>query len=106
MQDKPCFVYVTADRQEDTDKIEEALLNEKLAACVSVIQGVQSSYWWNGTIEKAEEKLMMIATKEALVPEITQRVNELHSYEVPEVACVEIKNGNPNYIKWIMENTK
>jgi len=106
MQDKPCFVYVTADRQEDVDRIEEALLNEKLASCVSVIKGISSSYWWKGSIEKAEEKLMMIATKEPLVAEITKRVNELHSYEVPEVAVVEIKSGNANYIKWIMENTK
>ncbi len=106
MQDKPCFVYVTADRQEDVDRIEEALLNEKLASCVSVIKGISSSYWWKGSIEKAEEKLMMIATKESLAAEIAKRVNELHSYEVPEVAVVEIKNGNENYIKWIMENTK
>jgi periplasmic divalent cation tolerance protein len=100
------IVFVTADKQEDVDRITESLLNEKLAACVNVVHGVDSHYWWKGSIEHVHENLLIIKTVKTKVVRVIKKVKELHSYEVPEVIAVDIDKGNPDYLKWIQESVK
>lgn len=63
----------------------------KLAACVNIIPQVKSCYWWDGKIEESQEQLLMIKTRQSLVPELTAFVTKNHPYEVAEVITTEVR---------------
>jgi len=86
--------------------IAERLVNEKLAACVNVITGVQSIFRWQGKIDNANENILVIKTKDNLYNELEERIKELHPYELPEIISVSIEKGLPKYLDWINESTK
>ncbi|MFH0924143.1 MAG: divalent-cation tolerance protein CutA [bacterium] len=92
--------------ENEVEKIANNLLEEKLIACVNVINGISSRYWWKGKIEKETEALLLMKTKDSLIENLISRIKELHSYEVPEVVVLDIEKGNPDYLKWIEEVTK
>ena len=86
--------------------IAERLVNEKLAACVNVITGVQSIFRWQGKIDNANENILVIKTKDNLYNELEERIKELHPYELPEIIAVPIERGLTEYLNWVSENTK
>ena len=81
-------------------------LNEKLAACVNVIPGVQSIFRWQDKIDNANENILIIKTKDSLYDELEVRIKELHPYELPEIISVPIDKGLNKYLDWISESTK
>jgi len=85
--------------------IAEALLSERLVACVNFIAGVKSRYWWKGALEEAAETFMLMKTTPELADRAAARLVELHSYDVPEAVVVDIEGGNPAYLKWIADVT-
>ena len=97
-------VYVTAPNPEEAKKIAASVLENRLAACASLIEGVNSAYWWRGKIEKATEVLIIMKTKRALAEELFKAVRKIHSYSVPEIIAVPITLGDPEYLKWIDES--
>lgn len=99
-------VLVTASSQKEARKIGMTLLKEKLAACVSIVPKVSSSYWWKGKIETASESLLIIKTEAARVPRLIRTVKQIHSYDVPEVVALPILEGNPEYTRWISQSLK
>jgi periplasmic divalent cation tolerance protein len=104
--DGPMVVFMTASSPDEGARLAEALVAEKLAACVNRIEGINSVYWWKGKVEHAEEVLLIAKTRGGLVGQLIARVKELHSYEVPEVIVLPIIGGNPDYMKWIEEVTR
>jgi len=98
-------VFITASNREEAARLAEALVSEKLAACVNRVDGVSSVYWWEGKVEHAAESLLVAKTRGDLVEKLVARVKELHSYTVPEVIALPILAGNPDYLKWIGEVT-
>ena len=88
----------------DADAIAKALVEERLAACVSVLPPMQSTYRWKGTVESAAERQLLIKTKAAQVAALEVRVRELHPYEVPEFLVLAIDAGSPAYLSWLREN--
>lgn len=98
--------YVTVPSKEMGAKIAKSLLNDKLAACVNIIPGVESYYWWDSKIESDPELLLMIKSRASLLESITAKVKEVHEYDTPEVISVPIIGGNPQYLKWIGESTR
>ena len=86
-------------------RIAEALVDERHAACVNLLPGVQSIYRWDGAIERAEEVLLSIKTTRAQFEPMTARIAPLHPYELPEVLAVEVVAGLPAYLDWIVDNT-
>ena len=78
-----------------------ALVEERLAACVNRLGPVQSTYRWKGQVERSEEHLLIIKTSEGLFDRLNKRVQELHSYSVPEVIALPIVDGNEGYLKWL-----
>ena len=99
-------VLVTAPTEEDAAKIANALVEEKLAACVNIIKGVRSIYSWQGKVEDDSEVLMVIKTKKSLFEKLSQRVVQLHGYEVPECVAIPITDGLKAYTDWIAEVTE
>lgn len=87
-------------------RIAEALVGERLAACVNVLPGVESVYRWEGRVVRAEEVLLVVKTVRAHLDALTARVVELHPYELPEVVALEIAGGLPGYLAWIADATR
>ena len=81
-------------------RIADALVDARLAACVSVLPGVHSTYRWEGTVERAEEVLLLIKTTRDALPALQARLPGLHPYELPELLAVEAA-GLPAYLEWI-----
>jgi len=98
-------VFITAPSGEEARKIAGRLVEERLAACVNIVDGVRSIYRWEGRIEDEAEALMIVKSRIALLPRLRSRVRELHSYTVPEVIALPIIDGSEEYLKWLSEET-
>jgi len=96
-------VYVTVGSPEEGERLAHALVEERLAACVSRVAPVRSVYRWQGQIEQNDEELLIIKTKRALFERLKTRVQELHSYSVPEIIALPILEGSEPYLKWLKE---
>jgi periplasmic divalent cation tolerance protein len=99
-------VLVTAKDSVEAKQIGELLIKEKLAACVNVIPGVNSTYWWKGKIESSNEALLLLKTSREKLDDLIDRVKELHSYETPEVLALPVEKGSPDYLKWLEESLR
>ncbi|MEJ2430731.1 MAG: divalent-cation tolerance protein CutA [Deltaproteobacteria bacterium] len=98
-------VYVTAPAEEAL-QMARTLVQERLVACVNMVPGLRSIYWWQGKIEDEPEVLCIMKTRSNLFESLRDRVRELHSYEVEEIIALPIVAGNLPYLDWIKENTQ
>jgi periplasmic divalent cation tolerance protein len=98
-------VYVTAPEGEAVN-LAKILVDERLVACVNLVPGLRSIYWWQGKVEDEPEVLCIMKTRSNLFESLRDRVRELHSYEVEEIIALPILAGNLPYLDWIKENTK
>ncbi len=104
--DSDCVaVIITAPSADAAEKLALGLLDEKLAACVNILPGVRSFFWWNGKVEQANECMMICKTTSGLSEKLVKYVRRNHEYEVPEVIVLPIIGGNRDYLKWIKEST-
>jgi len=99
-------VLVTAGSVEEGAAIGKTLVEERLAACCSVVPGVHSIYRWNGAIVEDAECLLVLKTETRLFDELERRIRALHSYEVPEVLLLPIDAGSEPYLQWLSANLK
>ena len=90
--------------RDEARKIAGALLDERLAACVQVKE-VESFYRWNDEIQHEQEYVLSIKTRDANYAKISERVQEMHSYEVPELIKIGIEDGSEKYLNWIKVST-
>ena len=100
------FIYSTFGSVADAERAAEALVREKLAACVNIHGGMRSVYEWKGTVEKEEEAAAFIKTRAALKEKALARLRELHPYEVPAMLVLPILGGNEDYLDWARGQTK
>lgn len=91
---------------DSADRIAHALLDERLAACVTQLPGVQSLYRWNGVIERSQEVQLLIKTWEDRLPDAIARLQALHPYELPEAVAVQASAGLPAYLDWVRAETR
>jgi periplasmic divalent cation tolerance protein len=82
-------------------RLAEALVGERLAACVNRIGPVQSTYTWQGAVESASETLLAIKTTAARFDALAKRLRELHPYDVPEIIATPVCAGLPEYLAWV-----
>lgn len=99
-------VHTTIDSHEAAQKIAEAIVSKRLAACVQVSGPITSTYWWQGKIEQAEEWLCTAKTRKELYNELEQAIREVHSYDVPEILAVDVVTGNIGYLDWVEQETR
>ena len=97
-------VLCTVPDRENAERIAETLVAEQLAACVNIIPGITSVYRWQGAVEKGEELLLFIKTRQDAYSALEQRIRALHPYELPEIIAVPIQTGQKDYIRWIESN--
>ena len=94
----------TVPDEKTAGQIADALVSEKLAACINIIPSIMSVYRWNDAIEHDQELLLLIKTSASVWPLLEARILELHPYELPEIIAVPIQTGQTDYIKWITNN--
>jgi periplasmic divalent cation tolerance protein len=95
------LAYVTAPDREEALRIGRALVEERLAACINVLDGMRSIYRWEGRIEEAQEAVLLIKTEESRTQAVIAKVKELHGYDCPCVVFWPLSGGNPDYLGWI-----
>jgi periplasmic divalent cation tolerance protein len=103
---KTNIIYITASNMDEARTIGKDLVSNRLAACVNIIDSINSMYWWEGEIQDDREVVVIAKSKESLVPELIERVKSLHSYSCPCVVSLPILDGNKAFLDWIVEETR
>jgi periplasmic divalent cation tolerance protein len=96
----PRLVLVTASSLEEARAIASALLEQRLAACVNILPGVESHYWWQGKLESAPEVMLLIKSSAGQFEALAALVKEKHSYACPEIVALSPEEIAPPYRKW------
>lgn len=99
------LVFVTTPNSEEAARLADALVSERLAACVNIVPAIESIYRWEGKVTRDSEALMIIKTTDERYPELERRVKELHSYSTPEVLALRIDRGSEQYLNWLRDST-
>lgn len=94
-------VFITASSRDEADRIAEQLVTERLAACVNIVDGCRSIYRWQGEIVKDDEVMMIVKSDAARFEQLVSRVNELHSYDVPEIIAVDLARVSEGYRRFL-----
>jgi len=103
--EKVVFLYVTTSGIDEAEKIARALLERRLCACVNIYPQVKSLYWWEEKIEDSQEAIMIVKTRESLVPEAERVIRENHSYTVPCIAKIPVKIVFKPFEEWLFKET-
>ncbi|MCX5709908.1 MAG: divalent-cation tolerance protein CutA [Candidatus Omnitrophica bacterium] len=96
--------FITAANKKQARAIAKALISKKLAACVNIIDKVESLFWWKGKVESAGEVLLMVKSRSEKLSKIIKTVKANHSYQVPEIISLPIKAGDAAYLRWINDS--
>lgn len=104
-QKKFVVVFITAKDTEEAQKIAKALIKRRQAACVNIVPRVNSHFWWKDKLKNADESLLIVKTREALLPEVIKSVKKIHSYSIPEILALPIIGGSRDYLEWIDHET-
>ena len=103
--ERAVLVYTTWPSIVEAETAGRKIVERRLAACVNILPGMISHYWWEGKIERAEEAVMLVKTRAALAESVRAAVKELHSYTTPAVMVLAVESLDPDYQKWIVEET-
>ena len=96
------LILTTASTHDEASRIAEALVAERLAACVQ-LSPIESWYRWEGRIEHAPEMRLHIKTTADRADQVRDRIRALHSYEVPEIVVLPIGGGSADYLDWLAQ---
>jgi periplasmic divalent cation tolerance protein len=99
------LVYVTAPSLAEAESLARLAVESRLAACANILPGMRSLYWWRGRLERGDETVLLLKTTDALAPALTEALVRAHSYDCPCVVTLPISGGNPDFLKWIDDET-
>jgi len=94
-------VITTTSNKKEAVKIVRSLLKERLIACANILGPVSSLFWWQGKIDEENEFLVFMKSHRSLFKRLSERVTEIHSYNVPEIIALPIIEGSPPYLGWL-----
>ena len=97
---------VTAPDRALARRLAKAALEAKLAACANIVPAVESHYWWEGKLESSDEVLLLLKTRQALLPKLERAVQEIHPYDTPEFIALPLTAGSRRYLAWLNDNTE
>jgi periplasmic divalent cation tolerance protein len=100
------FIYMTAGSRDEARKIGKALVVSRLAACVNILDNINSFYMWEGKVQDETEVVMIAKTTPARVPQLVEKVKSLHSYDCPCIVSIPVSDGNRDFLDWIAEEVK
>jgi periplasmic divalent cation tolerance protein len=100
------FVYTTYPSVVEAERAGRALVERRLCACVNILPGMISHYWWQGAIERGEEAVMIIKTRASLAERVSAAVKEMHSYSTPAILVLPLESVDKPYLDWLMAETE
>lgn len=102
------LVYITTKDKQEAKAIGRKIVKERLAACVNIIDGMESIYEWKGELVEDQEAILIAKTPYHNVKKLTERVKELHSYDMPSILSIQLaeQEGNEEYQHWLLENSR
>lgn len=103
-KDKYILLYITVGSKDEALNIGKTLLDEKLVACINIVDGMDSIYRWNGVIQESQEAILLAKTRKDFFNRVKHRVQQLHSYDVPCIVSFDINNVESKYKTWLGEN--
>ncbi|MGY1824131.1 divalent-cation tolerance protein CutA [Geodermatophilus sp. SYSU D00079] len=106
MQEECCEVVVTAADADWLAGYTRTLVEERLAACGHQVAAIRSVYRWDGAVHDEPEARVALHTRRSLVPAVVARTVELHPYDVPCVIALPLVDGNPEYLRWVVAETR
>lgn len=106
MSDDLCEVIITGPDAEWLAGFTRRLVEDHLCACGHNVSTIRSIYRWEGQVCDEPEARVALHTRRALVPEIVDRTNAEHPYDLPSVSAIPIVDGSPGYLQWIRDETK
>ena len=95
------FIYMTAGSKSEARKIAQALVESRLAACVNILDNMQSIYRWQGKVQEDSEVVLIAKTTETQVFRLIEKVKSLHSYDCPCVVSLPVLDGYPPFLNWV-----
>jgi periplasmic divalent cation tolerance protein len=103
--ERAVFVYTTYPSIVEAEQAGRALLERRLCACVNILPGMISHYWWQSAVERGEEVVMIIKTRSSLAEPVRAAVKEMHSYTTPAILVIPIESVDQGYLDWLMAET-
>jgi periplasmic divalent cation tolerance protein len=104
--ERAVFVYTTYPAIVEAEAAGRALVERRLCACVNILPGMVSLYWWQGKIDRGDEVVMIIKTRASLAEAVRAAVRQMHSYTTPAILVLPIESVDPDYHAWIVEETR
>ena len=98
-------ILVTFPAETDISGINTRLVNERIAACITVFPAVESIYRWGDEVLCAKERQLLVKTTGDQVHCLRERINALHPYDTPEFLVLSVVAGDERYLKWVEEST-
>jgi periplasmic divalent cation tolerance protein len=104
--ERAVFVYTTYPSVVEAEQAGRALVEQRLCACVNILPGMVSLYWWRGKIDRGEEVVMIIKTRASLAEPVRAAVKQMHSYSTPAILVLPVENVDPEYHAWIVAEAR
>jgi periplasmic divalent cation tolerance protein len=104
--ERAVFVYTTYPSIVEAERAGKALVERRLCACVNILRGMISFYWWQGKVDRGDEVVMILKTRASLSEKVCAAVKEMHSYTTPAILVLPIEKVDPDYHAWIVAETK
>jgi periplasmic divalent cation tolerance protein len=104
--ERAAFVYTTFPSVVEAEQTGRTLVERRLAACVNILPGMVSYYWWQGAVERADEVVMIVKTRASLTEPVRAALRQMHSYTTPAILVIPIEDVDPDYHAWIVKETQ
>jgi periplasmic divalent cation tolerance protein len=104
--ERAVFVYTTYPAIVEAEAAGRTLVERRLCACVNILPGMVSLYWWQGKIDRGDEVVMIIKTRASLAEAVRAAVRQMHSYTTPAILVLPIESVDPDYHAWIVAETQ
>jgi periplasmic divalent cation tolerance protein len=104
--ERALLVYTTYPSIVEAERAGRSIVEQRLAACVNILPGMVSHYWWQGAIERGEEVVMIIKTRASLAERVCAAVKERHSYTTPAIMVLPVEQIDSAYLGWLMAETE
>ncbi len=103
--ERAVFVYTTYPSVVEAEKAGRAVVERRLGACVNILPGMISHYWWEGAVERGEEAVMIIKTRASLAESVRGAVKETHPYTTPAILVIALEGVDQTYFAWMLDAT-
>ena len=104
--ERAVFVYTTYPSVVEAERAGRSIVARRLAACVNILPGMISHYWWQGALERGEEVVMIFKTRASLAEAVRRAVKEMHSYTTPAILVIPLESVDSGYLGWLLAETE